>query len=325
MSTRSPSEVIMLNTRHRRSVVASTAAAAIVAGMILAAQPGHAGNDAFATFVDSGEIVSGTPILALDIPPGRYAILAKINIDNDDGALMKQLLTVTCTLAPAQVIDTNVVRFHPSAVTASQASDNFSMPFQLVTDLGSNTRIILVCRFAPELSRKVSFRSAKMTALRLDGSICERPSPARCREAGTAVSAAFKQSGSITSSAPIVQLSVPDGKYAIFAKINIDQDDADDPVRLTCTLQAAKDAVDRNVVGLQWSGPKQLDNAAIPFQLVREFRSAIRRDDPQLHDITLSCSITAGKSSLLSFRFAKVMAVKLDGVLCEKASGETCP
>jgi len=314
-----------MNNRRQRYVVVSKAAAAIVAGMIFTAQPSHAANDAFTTFVDSGEIVSGMPILALDIPPGRYAILAKINIDNDDGALHQQLLTVTCTLAPAKAVDTNVVRFHPSAITASQASDNFSMPFQVVTDIGSNTRIILVCRFPSELSRKLSFRSAKMTALRLAGPVCERPSPARCRETGTAVSATFKQSGSIPSSAPIVTLSVPDGKYAIFAKINVDQDDADDPVRLTCTLQAAKDAVDRSVIGLQWSGPKQLDNAAIPFQLVREFRSATSRRDPPLHDITLSCRITAGKSSLLSFRFAKVMAIRLDGILCQKASGETCP
>jgi hypothetical protein len=147
----------MLNNRRQRYVVASKAAAAIVAGMIFTAQPSHAANDAFTTFVDAGEIVSGTPILALDIPPGRYAILAKLNIDNDDGGLFQQLLTVTCMLAPAQVVDTNVVKFHPSAVTASQASDNFSMPFQVVTELGSNTRIILVCRFDSNFSRKVSF------------------------------------------------------------------------------------------------------------------------------------------------------------------------
>jgi hypothetical protein len=317
----------MLNNSRKRYVAASRFPAAIVAAMIVAGQSSHAANDVFTTFVDAGEIVSGTPILALSIPPGRYAILAKINIDNDDGKLSSRFLAVTCTLAPAQVVDTNVIRFHPSAVTASKASDNFSMPFQVVTELRSNTTIVLVCRFPPLQSRKVSFRFAKMTAIRLAGSICERPSPARCSGAATAVFATFKQSGSITSGASIVKLSVPDGKYAIFAKINIDQDDADDAVRLTCALEAAKDDVDRTVIGLQGSGEQNLDNAAIPFQLVQEFR--LETDpippDPPLHDINLSCKVADGESSLLSFRFAKIMAIKLDGVLCEKASGETCP
>ena len=74
------------------------------------------------------------------------------------------------------------------------------------------------------------------------------------------------------------------------------------------------------------SGVKQLDNASIPVQLVQEFRSGTRRPtrDPPLHDITLSCRVTAGKSSLLSFRSAKITAIRLDGNRCGKPSPADC-
>ena len=130
----------------------------------------------------------------------------------------------------------------------------------------------------------------------------------------------------ITPGTPVVKLSVPFGKYAIFAKINIDQDDTTHRATVACTLNASND-LDRNVIALDRSGEKFLDNVAMPFQAVEEvptFAAPVPPDIP-LWDIHLSCRITEGESSLLSFRFAKIMAIKLDGTLCEKESPAVCP
>src|SRR5262245_62055599 len=86
------------------------------------------------------------------------------------------------------------------------------------------------------------------------------------------VFAAFKNSGSIVSDKPIVTLRVPGGLYAIFGKINIDQDDTVKWVTVVCTLQAGGD-VDRDVSRLQPSGGTSVDNAAIRLQLVNALPS----------------------------------------------------
>ncbi len=148
--------------------------------------------------------------------------------------------------------------------------------------------------------------------------------------AASAVYATFENAGAIVSGKWILTLSIPEGKYAIFAKINIDQDDTKHPVSVVCTLEAGADR-DLNVSRLQWSKEKslnRLDNAVLAFQAVQEFRTEWVDPvppDPPLHDVTLSCRMTDGKSSLLSFRFAKLMAIKLDGVLCTERNRATCP
>lgn len=113
-----------------------------VAASLIMAAPGHAATNVFAAFADSGEVVSGKTIVSVDVPPGRYAVLAKLNLDQDDDNY-SPLLSVTCTLAPANVVDRNLIRLHPSATTGSKASDNASMPFQLITEFRTNTVIAL--------------------------------------------------------------------------------------------------------------------------------------------------------------------------------------
>jgi hypothetical protein len=298
-------------------------AAAII---LLGTQSTYAAGEVYASFVDAGEIVSGKNIVALTIPPGKYAILAKINIDQDDGKISKKLLTVSCILRSVGVSDTNVIRLHPSAIQGSIHSDNGAMPFQVVTELRANTQISMGCTFPFSESRKLSFRFAKITAIRVEGSLCEKPSPAICSDTASDVFATFRESGSITAGVPIVKLSVPRGRYAIFAKINLDQDDTQNHARVLCALRAGTDS-DRNVIALQQSGENRLDNAAVPFQAVEEFQTPLVNPSQPVvshHDIDLTCRITDGESSKLSFRFAKIMAIRVDGSVCEKPSPAEC-
>jgi hypothetical protein len=138
---------------------------------------------------------------------------------------------------------------------------------------------------------------------------------ARHGHAATHVYAAFKVSGSIQSESPIVELKVPGGIYAIFAKVNIDQDDTTSWVTVTCTLQAGLE-VDRNVSRLQRSS--SVDNETIPLQLV------VALPAYEVNDIELSCKFDAVESSKLSFRFAKITAIDIDGLRCEKPSPAEC-
>lgn len=127
----------------------------------------------------------------------------------------------------------------------------------------------------------------------------------------------FKQSGAITSGTPIVTMRVPGGRYAIFAKLNIDQDDTVHHVTVTCVLTAGEDH-DLNVIRLQSSGAFSVDNATMPLQLVQEF------DPGSVNDIVLSCDFSELDSTLLSFRFAKVTAIRVDGESCNKPSPADC-
>jgi hypothetical protein len=149
-------------------------------------------------------------------------------------------------------------------------------------------------------------------AMILTGSV--RPS-----HAATDVFAAFKDSGSITSGKPIVTLRVPGGLYAIFGKLNIDQDDTVKWVTVVCALQAGTD-VDQEVSRLQHSGGASLavDSAAVRLQLVHVLPSDERTN------IELSCKFNASESSLVSFRFAKITAIRLDGQGCEQPSPAKC-
>ena len=157
---------------------ASFAIASVAALSNIGVQYAHAESDIFATLKDAGTIVSGSPILALTIPPGKYAIFAKINLDQDDP---KSTVTVDCSLQTAGVVrDRNVIRLQRSA---EKYLDNAAIPFQFAIDLSSNYQISLNCKFKSFESSKVSFRFAKLTAIRIDGTLCEKPSPAVCFEA----------------------------------------------------------------------------------------------------------------------------------------------
>jgi hypothetical protein len=148
----------------------------IVAAIVLAfpVPPADATSDVFATSRKSGSVVSGEPIVELGVPVGKYAFLAKINLDQDS----KSFVTVECTLSMAGIpLDRNVIRLQPSGL---KSVDNLAMPFQAVEELATNVTIHLTCTFPPEDSSQLSFRFAKITAMRLDGKFCEKPTPAIC-------------------------------------------------------------------------------------------------------------------------------------------------
>jgi hypothetical protein len=153
------------------------AAAAIAGAIVLTSiQPGHAANDIYATFKDSGSIVSGEPIVTLRVPGGLYAIFGKINIDQDDTT---EWVTVVCTLRAALDIDRDVSRLQRSGAAEI---DNATIRLQLVTvlDFDDTNAIELSCKFETAESSLLSFRFAKITAIRLDGNRCSKPSPADC-------------------------------------------------------------------------------------------------------------------------------------------------
>src|SRR5262245_16014918 len=80
-------EAIMLTgsgTRHSFSSIVAVRwiAAAIV--LTIPIQPSYAATDVFTASRTSGKIDSGTLVVDLLVPEGKYAIFAKINLDQDD-------------------------------------------------------------------------------------------------------------------------------------------------------------------------------------------------------------------------------------------------
>jgi hypothetical protein len=146
----------------------------IAAALVFVAQPniGHAADDVFAAVNESGSITTGSSIVDLLVPPGKYAFLAKINLDQDS----KEFVTVVCGLfAAAVVLDRNVIRLQPSSVLYV---DNGTMAFQGVLELKQDTQVALFCTSPPK--NVLSFRFARITAIKVDGTLCEHRSPAAC-------------------------------------------------------------------------------------------------------------------------------------------------
>ncbi len=165
----------MCSSPGRRRSFRSTLTVGALAGLAaLIASPhrSYAQTDVFASVRESGSIVSGEQLVELSIPKGRYALLAKINIDQD----AKRFVTVVCTIWAGKEVDRNVIRLQPSSVTYL---DNVAVPLQAVVDLDVNYEIFVSCSFDPQ-SDPLSFRFAKLTAIRVDGILCEEPTPARC-------------------------------------------------------------------------------------------------------------------------------------------------
>jgi hypothetical protein len=185
----------MLTTAGERHAFSSAMAVVLLAAALLLAvqlQLSHAASDVFATVQKSGAILSGgncptaecaadTPIAELIVPAGRYALLAKVNLDHDANGFA----TVVCALRIGTLdLDVNVIRLQPSSVFHL---DNAVSPLQAVLELRSNTQILLVCKFqnapVPDSTLgpgKISFRFARITAIKIDGMLCEDSSPAFC-------------------------------------------------------------------------------------------------------------------------------------------------
>jgi hypothetical protein len=149
------------------------ATALAIAGSVL---PSYAVTDVFSTFRDNGNIATGSPIVTLNVPGGRYVIFAKIGLDQDDST---SLVTVTCNLTAGVDFDQDHIRL---AASSSARLDNAAIPFQVVHSFraGSNNNIILSCNFSTAQSSNLALRFAKITAIRVDGLFCKKPSPAVC-------------------------------------------------------------------------------------------------------------------------------------------------
>jgi hypothetical protein len=110
----------------------------------------HAANDVFATSSAAGTIESRKPIVELDLPSGKYAILGKINIDQDNDAAY---VTVVCTLSQGGIpLDVNVITLQPSSISFL---DNGTIPFQAVRDLRGTTQSASLVHFLPCQDRSV--------------------------------------------------------------------------------------------------------------------------------------------------------------------------
>ena len=81
-----------------------------VAALALATQPAQAVTDVFATFLDAGSVGSGSPIVTLNVPSGKYAIFAKLGLDQDDST---KVVTVVCKLQAGLDFDQDHIRSHP--------------------------------------------------------------------------------------------------------------------------------------------------------------------------------------------------------------------
>ena len=136
--------------------------------------------------------------------------------------------------------------------------------------------------------------------------------------AESSVFASNDSGGTITSGVPIATLTVPAGKYAVFAKINIDHDDTVTKwMTITCTLRADT-SIDQDVVRLHGSDDQAaVDKITLPLQLVHTFAKDMG------NNITLFCEF-ASWVSLVSFTFAKITAIRLDGRFCKKRSPASC-
>ena len=269
-----------------------------------------AATDVFATVTKSGAIVSGggcptavcaadTPIAELIVPAGRYALLAKVNLDHDANGFA----TVVCALRVGTLdLDLNVIRLQPSG---ESHIDNAVSPLQAVPDVGRDTQILLSCKFQntpiPDSTLgpgKISFRFARITAIKIDGMLWRIRAPhtaSRCPDDAICLQAADRRGLDRRRDNPHrrgASRSCHERRVrrrreirldrrgkgradtvgsrrqsAIFAKINLDQDDASASTvaRIDCVLKASA-VEDLNVIRLQFSSEKELDNTAVAFQ-----------------------------------------------------------
>ncbi|MPZ36663.1 MAG: hypothetical protein GEU95_01150 [Rhizobiales bacterium] len=140
-------------------------------------------------------------------------------------------------------------------------------------------------------------------------------SPMRSSHAASDVFSLTKRAGHVNSLTPL-SLHVPPGRYAVFAKVGLDQDETQttSPVTVNCELSWARAVLDFDQVRLAPSGVDQLDNAVLPLQgVIEERRLPV--------EITLKCGNdpdTPGAGGKLSWRYVKITAIRVDGLLCHK-------
>ncbi len=125
----------------------------------------------------------------------------------------------------------------------------------------------------------------------------------------------FANSGTVVSGTPFITLFVPKGKYAIFGKVGLDQDTGVGTSTVNCTLQAGVNS-DLDIVRV--TGTATFNYTVIPLEVTNEFLSTVTSSNK----ITISCTHSSPK---LSFVQAKILAVRVDGLRCNKVNPGICP
>ena len=110
------------------------------------------------------------------------------------------------------------------------------------------------------------------------------------------VFAVFRESGTVVPGVPVVTLKAKGGNFAIFAKINLDQDDVayNHYVTVECRLEAGGD-VDLDVIRLQPSGTAECGQR----HHIPPARRKLSSKDT-VNDIVLSCTFRTHSRVLCS-------------------------
>jgi hypothetical protein len=122
------------------------------------------------------------------------------------------------------------------------------------------------------------------------------------------------QMSQIANGTPILTLHVPDGKWVVTGKLNIDNDDAANYHVVTGRLiadQSIAGGSDVNHVRLAPSGVKSVDNAALAFNLVHEFPGNGQGATNPIH---LVCQKDSAGANIAAGR-AKITAVQVDTLI----------
>jgi|SRR5215203_1018114 len=110
-------------------------------------------------------------------------------------------------------------------------------------------------------------------------------------------------------------LKVPDGKYFIVAKMNVDNDTSSTQT-VDCRLQAGAD-FDRNIIRLGASGTTNLDNAAVAFTVMHTFSGT---SEVRHNDIFLGLMSPAqGSPPNVAAGRLKITAMSVDSIINEPA------
>lgn len=118
----------------------------------------------------------------------------------------------------------------------------------------------------------------------------------------------------VVSGSNLATLRVPDGSWVIFAKMNVDNDDAKAVHTVDCRLNAGID-FDQNVVRLYPSGTNSVDMGALSFNVVHTFPGTSAQPK---NDITLVCVLDKEGSNVAAGRI-KITAIEV-GALSNKAA-----
>ncbi len=120
---------------------------------------------------------------------------------------------------------------------------------------------------------------------------------------------AFRNAFKATANgSPLLTLAVPDGAWAIFAKMNVDNDDTASTHTLDCILKANGKVIDENLIRVAPSGVQRLDNFEVTLMAAVNFPGG----GPAANNVTLECSKEA--SGLVTVRLLKIMAIRVDSV-----------